>query len=993
MDKRQVRFGEARLDPQAVSTLDAATRARLRAALRIILDDAAADAVAGHAFRHSQGIDIYKAVWSGARRRLLTARLRARAGRSRAVNVDRPFADPASTPAQPATALALHLGLGLDGDQLEQIFGRDADDIGAEMLSARRVIDPACPRPCRRFAPAIGRYRDPSLDHGDRLGLLGHANGCDACRRTLEFVRSLDADLIGEIDRIEAALSPLPAPSASRRVARAIALAGAVGVMALAIAGLAALLNRLTAGDAPPAPLTVGAQSALSGWLLSVGSTGQIEAYDLSSGASVILRDEGTQTGVSASLSPGGDIIAVWNPGYASMGGRGSIEFITVRGETLATYPWDTTDWFTYPGGWLDARTLLAVAYPAYPPDMDQDAFEELARTSSRLLAVSARDGSARELLVGDVGAAVASPDGRMVAVVSSYAMDRLGQDLTLYPYHAGTLGTPVAALAGSVRSQPIWLPDSSAVVVSRITATARAQLEQTAGGRNGSRPVEVELVSLAAGGQLRELLPGISYHDAYPIVAGPDARPLVFTARSSPSSPPDETWLVRPDGTRQAFMPERASIIYGSPVWSPDNAQFLVLVGIEAYAGEERAWGGIGSSALVAVLPDGSWRIIRTIFSSSPGFVFAWVPEAAISAPQPGNAALAGEAYALEPVAGIEPGDLLAAPAASLHHTHIIITDGDLNVPMIWNRGQSSARRLGSDVEQLRWTGDGRELLGIQRGSSSGSVGSRLVYVPEPLAIQPWSGQPASVAFDPALLGGEQTRRYAAPLLAPDGNHLAFFILNPETKIAELWLAGWEREAAPLARWKLADDSLLDLEVVASWVDRATLVFAQPSNWRDGLPRSIELMRVVITDPANPRVERVTTMRARGAERGIAMREIVVSPDGAEVAWRIRHFHQHATDRGRVDSIEVAGVHDVNQRIEITRAHPGNGLGWSPDGRWLVAGLDRRVALLARDGLTTAYVTPEDMPADTPVWVGQDEIWFNLGGDDGYRVWRVRIA
>lgn len=373
---------------------------------------------------------------------------------------------------------------------------------------------------------------------------------------------------------------------------------------------------------------------------------------------------------------------------------------------------------------------------------------------------------------------------------------------------------------------------------------------------------------------------------------------------------------------------------------------------------------------------------------------MFAWVPEEAIrGATIAGSAGWIGRGFDLQPVADLESGDFLISPGTvAINNSHPVLTDGDIGVPLIWDRVNGSARRLASGIEQLRWSGGGRELFGVQRGSPNGRIGSRLVYIPEPMDAHAGSGLPSSVAFDPALIGGDQGRRYARPLLSPDGNHLAFFVLNPESGIGELWLAGWERPAAPLSRWKLAPDSMLDFELAATWVDRNTLVFAQPASWVDGLPRRVEVMRVVVSNPADPLVERVTSIAASGAERGVVMRDIAVSPDGTDVAWRIRHYKELAANRGRVDSIEIASIHDAEARLEIARANPGDGLSWSPDGAWIAAGLDRRVALLSQDGLVFEYLTPDGTATESPIWVDSDAIWFNMDGDGGLRVWRVRI-
>jgi hypothetical protein len=396
----------------------------------------------------------------------------------------------------------------------------------------------------------------------------------------------------------------------------------------------------------------------------------------------------------------------------------------------------------------------------------------------------------------------------------------------------------------------------------------------------------------------------------------------------------------------------------------------------------------------LIAIEPDGTQRPVATTLTGFSSFAVAWLPESAIrvSTPDVGYA-LVGERRELEPVDEIEPGIVIeSSHAIDQTRSFLALRDSSHDVTTMWELNLGSVRSLRSGIEHVRWSGGGRDLLGVEPPSGNGRIGSRIASVTLSTDMYSSQGQTGTPSLDPAMLGAEQGRRYALPLLSPDGNNLAFFVLNPETKIGELWLASWERPPAPISRWKLASDSMLDLEAVGLWIDRSTFVFAQPATWEDGLPQRAEVLRVDVSDRANPVVERVTSIEAAGNARGISLREMALSPDGTSLAWRLRHFKELATNRGRVDSIEIAGIADANERLEVARANPGVGLSWSPDGRWIAAGLANRIALLSSDGLVLSYVTSDDAYADYPVWIAEDELWFNLVVDDVARVWRARI-
>jgi hypothetical protein len=119
---------------------------------------------------------------------------------------------------------------------------------------------------------------------------------------------------------------------------------------------------------------------------------------------------------------------------------------------------------------------------------------------------------------------------------------------------------------------------------------------------------------------------------------------------------------------------------------------------------------------------------------------------------------------------------------------------------------------------------------------------------------------------------------------------------------------------------------------------------------------------------------------------------EMALSPDGAHVAYRLRHFGERSIDSGRTDILHVAPVADIARPIELARGNPGDGIAWSKDSRWLAAGIRGRIALMSVDGREFSHVTPDGPRADNPVWLSTHEIWFSMDSGDGSAIWRARI-
>jgi hypothetical protein len=316
-----------------------------------------------------------------------------------------------------------------------------------------------------------------------------------------------------------------------------------------------------------------------------------------------------------------------------------------------------------------------------------------------------------------------------------------------------------------------------------------------------------------------------------------------------------------------------------------------------------------------------------------------------------------------------------------------IILSDLDRDGPLLWEIGSARYRPAPTISQDVSWADSGS---GVISATGSDRVGPNWLAYTSALAAS--GGGYGSQLVDPEGINLSPNRHYARPVVSPLGNRTAYFVTDDTSGLVELHVAVAQQPPRVVARWQKPPDALLAPPLLAFWPSDDTLVYVLPDDWTDGLPGSAHLLRPTIAPEGVFTTTTLRTIHTRGNERGVVMRELALSPDGRQLAYRLRHYDQRTADSGRHDTLQVSNVDDVSHAFELARDLPGDGLVWSPDSRWLAAGLHGRIALLAADGQEQRFVTDEGMHANFPVWLANGQIWFAVDATDGPHIWQVTV-
>ncbi len=362
-------------------------------------------------------------------------------------------------PAQGAVALALHLGMGTAVETLAGSSGISAELLGIELYRTRAVLTAGLAPACGPSMSSLGRYRDPSLNIGDRATLLQHAQRCDACRTVLEGFQSLDIRLLERIEREAAALAVSPGLT-SQRLSFLVprwALATAI-VAVLAIVGIGVAASRLRPNPSPPQPAT-GSTGALSGWLLIQGNGDQLTALDLATGRSHPIGASDNlainlQYGVgSAILSPNGQLIAGQKP-VENTGPQQLLTIETLDGTVLRRIALSNP--YSSLAAWLGNGTVLEVEQPQPGPNETQAAYVQRLQSDTQLMSIDVATGEQHEIFRGSISSVFPSPDSTLIVVKTLGNVYGGPAVVELRPLDNGRVGKTTRHLDARRQQQPV---------------------------------------------------------------------------------------------------------------------------------------------------------------------------------------------------------------------------------------------------------------------------------------------------------------------------------------------------------------------------------------------------------------------------------------------------------------------------------------------------------------------------------------------------------
>jgi len=962
---------------------------RLRASLRTVLDPAAADRAAERVQRALDQLAALRELSSMLSRARYLARISSRFRTSRIPNE---ISD------RSAIALIAHVGLGVDGERLEDGFGIDGVELGRDLLDARQQFADTSIAACRESAWQIGRYRDPSLPATDRVSLLSHLQGCESCRNALAAAQQADAALLAAIEREVEALPPRAVSSGTNWSARLgpVAFAGGIAVLAVVVLLGASFVSGLFQSPSEPVPLFDGEQRSvepLDGWLLQVSPVGFLEAVNLATGYKRGLDSGDSSGGFSPLYRVSRTHIAAWRP---SDGQREDALTIGRIGEQFSyRMTWNRQFVYWYPSGWLDDDTLLIVKSPDHIPGETERSYVERLTQESRLVAFDANTGHETVLLTGNVSAAFPSPDGSMLAIYQPIDHRWPAATLELRPVDGGSVGDPVIRIENRVIGDGVWLADSSAYVATVIADSAishddaRQARTLTAHGID-----EVALERIDGDGGRTRLLTTTVPESIVPLVSTPDGRSVVYQVRIDPT---DRTLSRASD-----WRCYRISVTGGDPVllasgtspervfrptWSPDGSTMILPVARAFPLAPDASLDqpvNPNASTLLVFGPDWSPGDRDVTRYSSGRDLHGWLPSDAFDVSTAARTSGSRSLAAVSPD-GVALDQLRVGGAASENGAYVLVNDAQSGVPLAWSAAGERPRRLIDGATDRTWFNNGTVTMAVV-SEQDGQPGSRIVL--NAADITRSAAYLDYRYYDPAVIGGASDRRYALPLVAPTGSIVSFFVIDALDGEIALWLDDGTQPAFGIGSWEFPAESGVTPRVVAEWVSADTLLVAVPSDWRDGVPTTSTLVRLVVGVDGVHRLDELTQLSTVGSSAGIELVEFSLSPDGAEIAYRLRQID---SDGDAEDTLHVASTDDLSRAIEIERGGRGEGLLWSPDGELVIAISRGRVASYEPDGRSREYLSPRGVVATDPVIVGPD-LWFNGADDHDTRIWTVSL-
>jgi hypothetical protein len=991
--------------PGATGALD---ERRLRAVLRLVLVPDRADLASERILRAVDPLAAVSILASDLNRERHLSRIISRLPFNRRHSkADPPTHAPESVSARAFLALLMQVGLDIDGERLEDAFGIDSEELGRDLLNARAAFSSQPIVACRELGWVVGRYRDRGLATEERVRLLSHSPSCDTCKAALDRAQQADAALLTALER---ELERLPEREvfalAARPQPRYGSLALAAGAVVIVVVLLAAVsaIERLVSSPEEPAPLFTGDVATLApldGWLLQVSPVGYLEAVNFATGHKRGL-DSGDSTGTFSPLyRVSRTHIAAWRP---SDGQREDVLTIGPIGEQVDfRLTWNRQFVYWYPSGWLDDDTLLIVKSPEHVSGESEQQYIERLSRESRLIAFDAVTGDERVLMTGNVAAAYPSPDGTMLAILQPVDRRWPGLTLELRPFDGLAIGDPIVRIEHRVIEEGFWLADSSRFVTTviadeTITMDASASLRSRAG--HGVRRVALE--GIARNGD-RYMLAAVDAPELIvPISAAPDSQSIVYQVRSELSESefvgvPAYDWrcyrMPASGGEAMLLTAGRSPERIFRPAWSPDGTTLVLPV---ARAFPLSTDGAIdqpinpNATTLLVFRPDWHPGADPQLIYSSGRDLYGWLAPGALDA-RAGFSSVNGRTLAAV-VPDAEEMDALLIDAGSIANrsgAYLVADERGSRMPLIWSVDGHRQRRLPADTADIAWFNQGTATIGVARGDDPTS-GSRIV-----LNVADISRSAAYLDrryYDPAYVGDSTDLRYALPLVSPSGTTVSFFVVDRVTGQVSLWLDDSTGSARTIANWTMPDDRIIEPPIVAEWVSADTLLFVRPVDWKNGMPRSAVLARLVIAPPGGALVDDLVHLDASRGAQGVALVELALSPDATQLAYRLRHFESGSADSASDDTLHVAGTDDLGHAIELERGGNGEGLVWTATGDGISAGVRGRIVLYSPDGRDLEYLSPRGVESSNPVLVG-DLIWFEARDGGGGNIWQVDPA
>ena len=960
-------------------TVDRGILQQLRATLRLGFEPEQADELASRfAPQEADLVTALQPVIRLARLSYSTARWLSLVKRGDSA-ANRPLRPSVGLAAVPALELALHLGLDLDVESLGELFHRTPNDVGADLQRARQHLVKARATPCPEFVSAVGRYRDPVDDRLERLTYLQHVEHCERCRTSLDDARQLDDRLLAAIEQYELTEPKALVEGSIRRLWLRPALlwgGGGLLVILILLVGLTAA-RAVFGGNHTPVPLQAAAFSnpQYTGWLLEKSARGRVEAVNLATGARRLLI-QGAD-GSNVALSPDHASIAQLLNGAS--------------GPKLGAYNIDGTLQHEWPKldqsssyellGWLNANEILVAQTPGKRSDEDQATYDARVTSESSLEAFNVQSGRQQTLMQAQVDAVFPSPDGQYVAI--QHIVSAGSVTLEIWSIQNDALGKATATLPNmtfaNADSQVLWTPDSQHVVF-----WARGIVDPN----TNSTPYDI----MTLDGQIRTIAtaPGSAFGSLLAI--SPDGTSVLYAeGETGTTSAPWAYWQMSiADGTTTKLMdggdlgrlvPVQRGwrpIVY---VGSPNQTAALLTTAHPFYLPKAEQDTNINSviSYVTQAFDQRGQSIGPLLDEFTPQDLLGWVPTDALAAlpaasPDPGpfQSTIGNLNYPpLNADSHISPdGSAVLSPGEG----------GNFSMAVSLNATTGAPSSLAGAPDDPSWLPDGSGVIGVQRHTTGNGSISRISIFGDS-----GNGTYALIDFDPDNLGNYTGASYRLPMLSPNGLRYSFFVV--EGGAVTLWVSG--RAALPqrVANWSIPSSAKVDLPLIAAWFGNDTLVFAEPGDWVKGYPRQTSLRRISFDENGGSTPDTLLHWNARGGEQGILLQDLRPSPDGSQLALRLRRLTGTNLTTDRFDSISVAPITDLTRSTELAKGVAGEGMSWSPDGTELAAFIDGGLTITPRDGGHSQAIDTGDVTYAYPIWAHPNEIWIEAIVQNGQHV------